>query len=102
MTFNEVWVIAIGWLEEHFSLLYAVAMAIIVSYLRIMYTGKSKNKTAEVLLSGAITAAVYSALEWLGIPPQVGAFIGGGIGFVGVDFLRDKLQQLIGSYKEKQ
>lgn len=92
----------LGWIEENWYFICAIASAFAVSYLRIMYTGESKNKTAEVFLSGAITASIYGALKWLGVPEEAGAFIGGGIGLVGVEYIREKAKSILGDFKHNK
>jgi lambda family phage holin len=48
-----------------------------------------------MLLCGAITLAASSGFTWVGIPSQAGGFVGGMIGLLGVDTLRDAAKNLL-------
>lgn len=90
----------IGVIEKNWYFLCSVASAFTISYLRIAYTGESKNKMAEVFISGAITASIYGALKWIGIPEEAGAFVGGAVGLIGVEYIREKAKSILGEYKK--
>ncbi|WP_421218232.1 phage holin, lambda family [Aeromonas enteropelogenes] len=98
MSYREsaLWESLAAWLAAHWPTLYAVALAILTAWLRITYGGgQGRARTLEMLLCGAITLAASSGFIWLGIPAQAGGFVGGMIGLLGVDTLRDAAKSLL-------
>ncbi|TRN46799.1 phage holin, lambda family, partial [Salmonella enterica subsp. enterica] len=60
------------------------------TYGRLIYDGATrKNKWLEGVLCGALSLCVTSALDVVGLPVSISPFVGGIIGFVGVDKLRE-------------
>lgn len=73
-------------------------MAFFIAYLRIMYDGKETRKVAtllEALLCGAISLCAASVIKWLNMPPDMAIAVGGAIGFLGVNAIRQKVLLLI-------
>ena len=73
-------------------------MAFFIAYLRIMYDGKETRKVAtllEALLCGAISLCAASVIKWLNLPPDMAIAVGGAIGFLGVNAIRQKVLLLI-------
>lgn len=73
-------------------------MAFFIAYLRIMYDGKETRKVAtllETLLCGALSLSATSVIKWLNMPPDMDIAIGGAIGFIGVNTLRDEILRFI-------
>ncbi|ERN88542.1 endonuclease [Salmonella enterica subsp. enterica serovar Typhimurium str. CDC_2009K1288] len=64
-------------------------MAGLIAYGRLIYDGARKNKWLEGVLCGALSLCVTSALDVVGLPVSISPFVGGIIGFVGVDKLRE-------------
>lgn len=84
------------WLSANANTLYASFIAVVMSFLRIAYdysTGRHKRTWlatfTEALLCGAITMAMASGLNLFGIPETAATMVGGGIGFFGVEKLRE-------------
>ncbi|GAB5992545.1 phage holin, lambda family [Aeromonas enteropelogenes] len=93
---SALWESLAAWLAAHWPTLYSVALAILTAWLRITYGGgRGRARTLEMLLCGAITLAASSGFIWLGIPAQAGGFVGGMIGLLGVDTLRDAAKSLL-------
>ena len=93
---SALWESLTAWLAAHWPTLYSVALAILTAWLRITYGGgRGRARTLEMLLCGAITLAASSGFIWLGIPAQAGGFVGGMIGLLGVDTLRDAAKNLL-------
>ncbi|WGO84678.1 phage holin, lambda family [Arsenophonus apicola] len=73
-----------------------VALAIFIRYACFIYDGDArKNKWAECLLCGALSWAVISGAEFIGIPNGASGMIGGAIGFLGVEKIRDIAHRII-------
>ncbi len=65
-------------------------MAALICYGRLIYDGvERKNRWVEALLCGALSWSVSSGLEMFGIPASFAPAIGGAIGFIGVEKLRE-------------
>lgn len=84
------------WLSANGNTLYASMIAVVMSFLRIAYdysTGRHKRTWlatfTEAFLCGAITLAMASGLELFGIPATAATMVGGGIGFFGVEKIRE-------------
>lgn len=76
----------------------AVLMSLIVAGLRIAYfggNGGKKKKALEILLCGALTLTIFSALEFLGLPKSLSVSIGGSVGLIGVDAIRSFAMRFI-------
>lgn len=83
------------WLSENANTLFASGIAVVIRFLSIAYDysngGPRRTWLAtftESFLCGAITLSMSSGLELFGIPTTAATMVGGGIGFVGVEKLR--------------
>ncbi|MEQ5220476.1 phage holin, lambda family [Providencia alcalifaciens] len=73
-----------------------VALAIFIRYACLIYDGDTrKNKWAECLLCGALSWAIIGGAEFLGIPNGASGMIGGAIGFLGVEKIREIAHRMI-------
>lgn len=55
----------------------------------VTYSGGTlRQRVLESLMCGAISLSLMSAMEWIGVPTSASGFIGGMVGFLGVDKLR--------------
>lgn len=73
-------------------------MAAIIALLRIMYDNKEKKwrrRILETLLCGALAYTLSSGLSYFNLPPDMSIFVGGCMGFLGVDFVREKAQLFV-------
>lgn len=69
-------------------------MAMGVTILRVVYDGKAQKWTRtslEATLAGLLTVASGSLLQWLGMPTEALLGVGGMIGWLGVNTLRNRL-----------
>ncbi|MDE1188215.1 MAG: phage holin, lambda family [Pantoea sp.] len=67
-----------------------VAMAIVITVLRVAYTGGGwKKMLLEAPLCGLVTLSVYSSLNYFGLPTELAVGIGGSIGLIGVEQIRN-------------
>ena len=89
-----LWAFVITWAMEHQPALYGFVLALVTAYLRVTYSGGSqRQRVLESLLCGAISLSLMSAMEWMGVPMSASGFIGGSVGFLGVDKMRSLAEQ---------
>ncbi|MDC9603515.1 phage holin, lambda family [Xenorhabdus griffiniae] len=66
------------------------ALAIAICYGRLIYDGvERKDRWVEALLCRALSWSVSSGLEMFGIPINFAPAIGGAVGFIGVEKIRE-------------
>ena len=86
----DTWALVLAWLSQHAPLLYAAALSFAISALRIIYGGGTRRQAAlEALLCTLFTAGAFPLLEYFGLPQNLAAALGGGIGFIGVKKISD-------------
>jgi lambda family phage holin len=76
----------------------ASVMALIISFLRIVYDRKEarwQRILLESLLCGALAYGFSSGLTFFQLDPGLSVFCGAAIGFFGVEFVRNRAQRLI-------
>ncbi len=84
-----LWAALMIWLHENWPSIYGFLLAVIVAWLRITYQGGDKRRRRiEALLCGAISLAFTNGMELFGIPREFSGFVGGVIGFIGVEAMR--------------
>lgn len=84
----EFWAAALTGLKNAWPQILGASMAGLIAYGRLIYDGATrKNKWLEGVLCGAL--CITSALDVVGLPVSISPFVGGVIGFVGVDKLRE-------------
>lgn len=74
-------------------------MAIIISFLRVLYDAKETSKIRillESLICGALSLSASSVIEWMNWPPSLAIAAGGTIGFIGVTAIRELILKFIG------
>ncbi|WP_090138313.1 phage holin, lambda family [Kosakonia oryziphila] len=86
----EFWVTVVTGLKNGWPQIFGAGMAAVIAYGRLIYDGATrKNKWLEGILCGALSLCITSALDVVGLPVSISPFVGGVIGFVGVDKLRE-------------
>ncbi len=86
----EFWAAVLTGLKNAWPQILGALMAGLIAYGRLIYDGATrKNKWLEGVLCGALSLCVTSALDVVGLPVSISPFVGGIIGFVGVDKLRE-------------
>ncbi|BBP82868.1 phage holin, lambda family [Metapseudomonas otitidis] len=86
----DTWGALLDWLREQSLPLYAAALAFAMAVLRILYGGGTRQQMlVEGALCGGLTLTLCSALEWLNIPISMSTFVGGWVGFLGVEKIRE-------------
>lgn len=84
-----LWGFVLWWIDAHQTTIYGAFLALVTAYIRVTYSGGSvRQRVLESLMCGAISLSLMSAMEWIGVPTSASGFIGGMVGFLGVDKLR--------------
>ena len=72
-------------------------LALAIAFLRITYAGgRGRRRLIESLLCGLITLAAATGTHLLGIPQEATPFLGGVVGLLGIDIIRDRAKQMFG------
>ncbi|WP_086956349.1 phage holin, lambda family [Xenorhabdus innexi] len=88
--YPELWVELMYALRNVWPQISGALLAIMICYGRLIYDGvERKNQWAEPLLCGALSWGFSSGLELIGIPVSVSPALGGAVGFIGVEKLRE-------------
>lgn len=91
------WAIVLAWITQNVPVIYATALSVLISALRIVYRGGSRKVVLlESVLCGGITLAMLSGLSLLGLPQEAAAFVGGMVGLLGVDKVRRLAERFAG------
>ena len=86
----EFWAAVLAGLEGAWPQISGALAAGIIAYGRLIYDGATrKNKWLEDILCSVFSLCITSALDTVGLPVSVSPFVGGVVGFVGVDKLRE-------------
>lgn len=87
---SDVWAALLAWWATHQASLHAMGLSMAIAVVRVIYGGgKGKQMALEAVLCGLATLSLIPVLEWLGLPQSMSSFIGGMVGFLGVEKLRD-------------
>lgn len=79
----------IEWVTLHQPALYGFSLSLVTAWLRVMYSGGThRQRVLEAAMCGAISLSLMSAMEWIGVPLSASGFIGGMVGFLGVEKIR--------------
>lgn len=85
----DTWAIALAWLSQHSPLLYAAGLSCVMAGLRITYGGGTRRQVlVEGAICGGLTLTMISGLEFFGLPQSMSTFVGGWVGFLGVEKVR--------------
>lgn len=80
-------------------------MAIVIAILRVLYDNQEPKPIRillEALLCGALSLCATSIVEFLGLPLSASIAVGGSIGFIGVNSLRESLIKLLERWTDKK
>ena len=84
------WAAALAWLHAIAPSLYAFGLSVTIAVLRVVYGGGSKRQMVlEGALCGLATLTLVPLLEYFGLPQSMATFVGGSVGFMGTEWLRD-------------
>lgn len=86
----EFWPVVLAGLKAVWPQMLGALFAALIAWGRLIHDGETrKNKWLEGMLCGAFSLCITSALDIIGLPVSISPFIGGVIGFIGVDKLRE-------------
>lgn len=91
------WATVQAWFDHH-TTIGAVLMSAWISLVRMIYDGKRdwKSIALESTLCGSMTLALTSALDVFGVPHSSASFVGGVVGFIGVEKVRSATEKWVG------
>ena len=83
------WADVLNGLKNSWPQISGAALAATICYGRLIYDGaERKNKWIEVVLCDALSLCISSGLDVVGLPISMSPFVGGLVGFIGVEKLR--------------
>lgn len=89
--------VLLAWLMDNWPAVYGAVLALAIAFLRITYNGGSgRRRLIESTLCGLITLAAATATQMLGMPQEATPFLGGVVGLLGIDIIRDRAKQMFG------
>jgi lambda family phage holin len=80
-------------------LIQGAIMAILISFLRVLYDSKETNKCrifSEAMICGGLSLSASSIISWMAWPENLSVAAGGAIGFLGVTAIREILVKFLG------
>lgn len=84
------WEITMKWIAENTPAIYAGLSAVGVSALMSIRDGKPKKYTVTTAaVCGIIGMSLSGLMEHFGLPSNAASLVGGFVGFIGADTLRD-------------
>ena len=86
----ETWQAVLAWLQTVAPSLYAFGLSVTVAVSRVVYGGgTSRQMILEGALCGLATLTLVPLLEYFGLPQSMATFVGGSVGFLGTEKLRE-------------
>lgn len=83
------WADVLNGLKNSWPQISGAMLAALIAYARLIYDGaERKNKWIEGVLCGALSLGISSGLDVVGLPISMSPFVGGMVGFIGVEKLR--------------
>lgn len=75
--------------------IYAAGLAMLIALVRAIHAGGRPVKSIlEAMLCGFLTLALMPLMVYFGMPQDMAVAAGGGIAFLGVEWVRDRLDAL--------
>ena len=91
----------LAWLMDNWPAVSGALLALSISFMRITYDGGSgRRRMIESTLCGLITLAAATGTHLLGIPQEATPFLGGVVGLIGIDILRDRAKVMFGKKED--
>lgn len=90
---------AVLWIALSNPLWQGAIMAILISFLRVLYDAKETSKrriVSEALICGALSLVASSVIEWMAWPSSLSVAAGGSLGFLGVTAIREIVTRFLG------
>ena len=93
----DTWAVALAWLSQHAPILYAAGLSCVMAVLRITYGGGTgRQMLIEGAICGGLSLTIISGLEFFGLPQTMSTFVGGWVGFLGVETIRTVADRYLG------
>ncbi|WP_429110904.1 phage holin, lambda family [Aeromonas veronii] len=90
-----LWAAMLAWLMDNWPAVSGALLALSISFMRITYDGGSgRRRLIESTMCGLITLAGASGAALLGVTYEAAPFIGGVVGLLGVDIIREKAKTM--------
>lgn len=86
------------WLALSNPLWQGLIMAVVISFLRVLYEARETKPwriILESLICGCLSLVASIIIEWMEWPPSASIVAGGAIGFLGVTVMRELLLRVI-------
>ena len=97
----NLWALLAAWLAHHSPTLYGFSLAVGVAIVRVIYGGGTvRQMILEGALCGLLSLTLTSGLELVGLPISAAAFVGGMVGFIGTEAVREFAMKWIGTNVE--
>ncbi|MBD1229214.1 phage holin, lambda family [Xenorhabdus griffiniae] len=103
----DLWADLLDGLRNAWPQISGSILAVMICYGRLIYDGvERKNRWVEPLLCGALSWGFSSGLELFGIPNSISPALGGAVGFIGVEKIREfairAINKRLGDYNDKR
>ena len=86
----DFWVALGAWLSSYSTNIYALFLSVSIALVRVVYGGGTRRQMAlEATMCGLVTLTLQPVLELFGLPNNMSAALGGMVGFIGVEKLRE-------------
>ncbi|HGN0596062.1 TPA: phage holin, lambda family [Pseudomonas aeruginosa] len=93
----DTWAALLAWLSQHAPIIYASLLSWAMAMARIIYGGGTRRQALlEGALCGGLALTIISGFEFFGVPQSMATFIGGWVGFLGVEKIRDLADRYAG------
>ena len=94
----DTWAVALAWLNDHSPQMGAALLSALMAVLRITYGGGTRRQMlVEGAICGGLTVTIISGLEFFGLPQTMSTFVGGWVGFLGVEKIRTLADRYLGT-----
>lgn len=91
-----LWVALAAWLAAHAPTIYGALLAMSIAFFRVIHGG---GKISKALLGGVmcglLSMALINGMELVGLSSSYAGFVGGLVGFIGADTLREAAIRLL-------
>lgn len=92
------WQALLSALASYWPQFYAAGLAMVIALVRALHAGGRPMKSIlEAVLCGCLTLALVPVLHYFGLPQNLAVAGGASIAFLGVEWLRDKLEMVYDS-----
>lgn len=94
----DTWTLVVAWFAQHYPVMGAALLSASMAILRITHGGGSRRQMlVEGATCGGLTLTMISGLEFFGLPTTMSTFVGGWVGFLGVEKIRSIADRYLGT-----